>query len=81
MKKIDMEKIDWPHIGMTLAETACALRVHPRTVQIAIVRGGLPARKVGVSWRIDPDAVRAWLASGGSLPEESDGEELEKDVC
>lgn len=79
MKKTKQDSIDWPHIGMTLNETACALRVHPRTVQLAILRGGLPARKVGVSWRIDPDAVRSWLASGGTLPEEMDGEGQERE--
>ena len=72
-----MENIDWPHIGMTLNEAASALCVHPRTVQLAILHSGLPARKIGVSWRIDPEAVRAWLASGGSLPEEADGEDGE----
>lgn len=58
------EKIDWPVIGMTLEETAAALRVDRRTVHKAIMEHGLPARKVGVGWRIDPDAVKAWLASG-----------------
>lgn len=58
------EKIDWPAIGMTLDETAAALRVDRRTVHKAIMEQGLPARKVGVGWRIDPDAVKAWLASG-----------------
>lgn len=58
------DKKDWPVIGMTLNETAAALRVDRRTVQKAIMEQGLPARKVGVGWRIDPDAVKAWLASG-----------------
>ncbi|MBQ3059864.1 MAG: helix-turn-helix domain-containing protein [Desulfovibrio sp.] len=58
------ERIEWPPIGMTLEETATALRVNPRTVQDMILRGDFPARKVGVGWRIDPDAVKAWLACG-----------------
>ena len=58
------EKTEWPLIGMTLDETAAALRVDRRTVHRAIMEHGLPARKVGVGWRIDPDAVKAWLASG-----------------
>lgn len=66
------EKIEWPIIGMTLEETAAALRVNPRTVQDMILRGDFPARKVGVGWRIDPDAVKAWLASGNAKVDGAD---------
>lgn len=64
------EKIEWPIIGMTLEETAEALRVDRKTIFKAIQENGLPARKVGVGWRIDPDAVKAWLASGKGKGEE-----------
>lgn len=58
------EKIEWPPIGMTLEEAAASLRVNPRTLHEFIRRGDFSARKVGVGWRIEPDAVKAWLASG-----------------
>ncbi|WP_297671745.1 helix-turn-helix domain-containing protein [uncultured Desulfovibrio sp.] len=67
-----VEKAEWPLIGMTLEEAADALRVNPRTVQDLILRGNLPARKVGVGWRIDPDAVKAWLATGNAKAEATD---------
>lgn len=67
------EKMEWPLIGMTLEETAAALRVDRKTIFKAIQEGGLPARKVGVGWRIDPDAVKAWLASGNAREEEPEG--------
>lgn len=66
------EKTEWPLIGMTLEETAAALRVDRKTIFKAIQEGGLPARKVGVGWRIDPDAVKAWLASGNAREEDSE---------
>lgn len=67
-----VEKVDWPLIGMTLDEAAAALRVERRTVQKAILDGKIPARKVGVGWRIDPDAIKAWLASGNAKAEAKD---------
>lgn len=67
-----VEKVDWPLIGMTLDEAAAALRVERRTVQKAILNGKIPARKVGVGWRIDPDAIKAWLASGNAKAEATD---------
>ena len=69
-----VDKTEWPLIGMTLDEAAEALRVDRRTVQKAILDGGLHARKVGVGWRIDPEAVKAWLASGTSKSTDEDGE-------
>ena len=68
-----VEKADWPIVGMTVDETAAALRVDIKTVLKAIQEGGLPARKVGVGWRIDHDAVKQWLASG--KPEKGESEE------
>ena len=68
-----VEKADWPLVGMTVDETAAALRVDRKTVLTAIQEGGLPARKVGVGWRIDHDDVKQWLASG--KPEKGESEE------
>lgn len=68
-----VEKADWPLLGMTVDETAAALRVDRKTVLKAIQESGLPARKVGVGWRIDHDAVKRWLASG--KPEKGADEE------
>lgn len=53
--------IDWPPLGMTLEEAAKALRVDSKTLRTLIKAGDFPARKVGVGWRIDPDAVKVWL--------------------
>ena len=61
-----VEKIDWPPVGMTVDEASDVLRVDRKTILKAIREGGLPARKVGVGWRIDHDAVKAWLASGNA---------------
>lgn len=57
------EQVQWPLIGMTLEETADALRVDRKTIFKLIKESGFPARKVGVGWRIDPDAVKHWLAT------------------
>ncbi|MDL2279481.1 helix-turn-helix domain-containing protein [Desulfovibrio sp. OttesenSCG-928-G11] len=56
------EQMKWPLIGMTLDEAAEALRVDRKTIFKLLRQGDFPARKVGVGWRIDPDAVKAWLA-------------------
>ena len=58
-------KVDWQPIGMTVEECADALRIDRKTMFQAL-QAGLPARKVGRSWRIDPDAVKAWLATGNA---------------
>lgn len=56
---------EWPLIGMTIDETAAALRVNPKTVRDMIkARPDFPARRMGAKgrdWRIDPDALRRWL--------------------
>ena len=70
-----VEKADWPLLGMTLEEAADALRVDRKTIFKAIQEGGLPARKVGVGWRIDPDAVKAWLATGNAKAEATDAKD------
>ena len=61
---MEIQKLQWDFLGMTIEETAEALRTDVNTVRILIRERGLPARKVGRGWRIDPDAVKAWLASG-----------------
>lgn len=56
--------VEWEPIGMTIQELATAMRIDVRTVSNLIKTEGLPARKCGVSWRFDADAVKAWLGSG-----------------
>lgn len=68
-----VEKIDWQPIGMTVEECADALRIDRKTMFQAL-QAGLPARKVGRSWRIDPDAVKAWLATGNGEQATESGE-------
>lgn len=58
------EKITWPIVGLTIDEAAAALRVDKKSIFTAIKENGLPARKVGRSWRISPAAIDAWLAQG-----------------
>ncbi|MDR1660666.1 MAG: helix-turn-helix domain-containing protein [Desulfovibrio sp.] len=58
---------------MTLEEAAGALRVDSKTLRRLIKEEGFPARKVGVGWRIDPDAVKRWLAERPGQ-DELDGE-------
>jgi excisionase family DNA binding protein len=68
------ESIDWPQIGMTLDEAAKALRVDSKTLRALIKAGDFPARKVGVGWRIDPEAVKRWLAKKPATTEAEDAE-------
>ncbi|SBV92467.1 hypothetical protein KL86DPRO_10368 [uncultured delta proteobacterium] len=42
-------------------ENAYGLR-HPTTIRALIKEGSFPARKVGVGWRIEPEAVKRWLS-------------------
>lgn len=56
------EKEVWPLIGMTLDEAADALRVNTKTLRMLIKEGDFPARKVGKGFRVDPAAVKEWLA-------------------
>lgn len=71
MVKSFVPQTEWALIGMTLAETARALRVNPRTVAELIRDKGLPARKVAGQWRVSPNALDKWLAG----PEEGNQEE------
>ena len=55
----------WPPVvGLTLQETAAALRIDVKTAQALISEQGLPARLCGKGWRVSPQALEAWLASG-----------------
>ena len=62
---------EWGIFGMTVEEAAKALRVDRRAVLAAIKDRGLPAVKIGRGWRIEPEALRSWIAQGekASLPE------------
>ncbi len=63
----------WPVVGMTADEAADALRVDRKTLLLAIRDDGLPARKVGKGWRIDPEALRRWISSSDADDTASDG--------
>lgn len=52
----------WAFVGMTVEETAEALRVDRKTVFNMIKDKGLPARRVGRGWRVDPEALRKWIS-------------------
>lgn len=56
-----VEVKEWPTLGMTLDEAATALRVDRKTMIALLKNTDFPGRKVGRSWRIDPDAVKKWL--------------------
>ena len=67
---------DWPPvIGLTVDEAAAALRTDDKTIRKLIQSGAIPSRIVGRAYRIDPDALRAWVASGqdGLKPEDEAG--------
>lgn len=56
---------EWPPmIGLTVDEAAAALRTDDKTIRKLIQSGEIPARMVGRGYRLDPDALRAWVASG-----------------
>lgn len=56
---------EWPPvIGLTVDEAAAALRTDDKTVRKLIQTGSIPARIVGRAYRIDPGALRAWVARG-----------------
>ena len=55
----------WPPvIGLTVDEAAAALRTDDKTIRKLIQDGAIPARIVGRGYRLDPGALRAWVASG-----------------
>ena len=67
-----VEYPSWPLIGMTLDETAEALRVDSKTLRGLIKQGDFPARKVGKGYRIDPEAVKRWLAEKPAKAEDEE---------
>ena len=67
--------VEWEPIGMTIQELAAALRIDVRTVSNLIKTEGLPGRKLGVSWRFDPDAVKAWLGAGSRCVNVEEGDD------
>lgn len=69
-----VEQASWPLIGMTLDEAAEALRVDSKTLRGLIKQGDFPARKVGKGYRIDPEAVKRWLAEKPATAETEDDE-------
>jgi excisionase family DNA binding protein len=69
-----IEKASWSLIGMTLDEAAEALRVDSKTLRALIKQGDFPARKVGKGYRIDPEAVKRWLAEKPAKAEAEDEE-------
>lgn len=69
------ERVKWPTIGMTVEEAAEVLRVHPNTIRALIKAGDLPARKVGVGWRISHKAVERWLEEGKPAKDEMQDDE------
>lgn len=54
---------------LTTVEVAALLSVHPKHVY-RLMRRGLPARRVGSTWRFERDEVLAWarLGHGGPVP-------------
>ena len=54
-----------PRVGLTVDEVAQSLRVDSKTARKLIKEQGLPARLVGRGYRVDVDALKAWLAAGG----------------
>lgn len=54
----------WPPLGLTVAEAAEVLRCDRKAILTAISEKGLPAVKVGRGFRIDYDALKAWVARG-----------------
>ncbi len=59
---MDVEKKD-PVTVLTLSEAAEVLRVSTRTVR-AMIQRGMPARKVGRSWRISVESLNQWFNNG-----------------
>lgn len=58
------EALSMPIMGLSVDEVAKILRVDRRSVISAIKNRGLPARKIGRSYRISRNALENWLATG-----------------
>lgn len=54
-----------PRVGLTVDEVAQSLRVDSKTARKLIKEQGLPAKLCGRGYRVDVDALKAWLAAGG----------------
>ena len=76
MTDVPKTEAGWPIVGMTLEEAAQSLRVTRRTMFALIRDQGLPARRVGKGWRVDPEALRQWISTRGEAPVDA-GEEDE----
>ena len=62
----------WPPLGLTVTEVAEVLRCDRKAVLTAIASRGLPAVKIGRGFRVDYDALKAWISRGqqdGSAPD------------
>ncbi len=80
MTDVPKTESGWPLVGMTLEEAAQSLRVTRRTMFALIREQGLPARRVGRGWRIDPEALRQWVSARGDAPADVDADE-EDEFC
>ncbi len=59
---MEIEKKE-PVTLLTLKEAAAVLRVSTKTVS-AMIQRGMPARKVGRSWRISVESLNQWFNNG-----------------
>jgi len=59
---VEIEKKE-PVTLLTLKEAAAVLRVSTKTVS-AMIQRGMPARKVGRSWRISVESLNEWFNNG-----------------
>lgn len=54
---------------LTVDEAAHFVGIHVRTAYAAIYRGDLPAVKVGRTWHLTADGVRAYAAERAASPD------------
>jgi len=52
---------------LTVEEAAKLLRVHPSAIYEGVKRG-LPARKIGKSYRLHREELRAWFSGSANTP-------------
>ena len=53
---------------LTLDEAATLLRVSPADVEQLAAQGGIPARRIGSTWRFKCEALLAWLSASAEVP-------------
>lgn len=70
----------WPPLGLTVAEAAEVLRCDRKAVLTAISDKGLPAVRMGRGFRIDYDALKAWIARGQDPASGADAEAPDEDA-